>query len=165
MDVRAQLAARGITPNEVARIEVGVNASAAKLCRPIEERRRPATLQDAKYSIPWMAAFTLARGTVDLATLNDAALPATDIRALADKVDIVENLPDKPGHPPAQIRVHVDGAMIENAAVQSFEMDARQARAKFDACLAQADMQAQSAALYARLLALDTEPGAQFLFS
>lgn len=162
--LRAQLAAAGATPEAATRIEVGVNASAAKLCRPIDARRRPATLQDAKYSIPWMVAFTLARGTVDLATLNEGALAAQDIHALADRVEIVENLPDNPGHPPAEIRLHLGERVLQSPPAHSFGASAEEARRKFDACLAAAGRAAQAPALWRRLLALDAEPGAGFLY-
>ncbi len=162
--LRGQLIAAGHEIADIDRVEVGVNASAAKLCHPIGDRRRPATLQDAKYSIPWMAAFALERGLVQLDTLGDGALPDTAIHALADRVEIMENLPDKPGHPPAEIRVHVDGQVYASPPPSSFEMNAAQARAKFDACMAHAGMASQAQPLYARVMALDTESGAEFIY-
>jgi 2-methylcitrate dehydratase PrpD len=150
-----------------ARVEASVNASAAKLCRPLAQRRRPATLQDAKYSIPWMVAFTLVHGRVDLATLNDGALADPRVLDLAQRVQVVETLPDRPGHPPARIRVEAaDGrAWTSPQDVQVAPLDAAAAQRKFADCLAHAGMAAQEAdALWSRLLALDAERDVDFVF-
>lgn len=165
LDLCEQLKLAGKTLADAQRIEVGVNASAAKLCRPIEDRRRPDTLQDAKYSIPWMVAFTLARGAVNLATLNDSALSAQDIHALADRVEIVENLPDRPGHPPAEIRLHCGDRVLQNPPVDSFAISPQQAHGKFESCLAEAGTPQRAQALWTRLLALDAEPDLGFLYA
>lgn len=85
------------------RVTVAVNASAAKLCRPLEQRRVPTTLQDAKYSIPFMTAFALAHGRVDLETLGPGVMRDAAALDLAARIDIVETMPDRPGHPPAEI--------------------------------------------------------------
>lgn len=149
------------------RIEAAVNASAAKLCRPLEQRRRPATLQDAKYSIPWMIAFTLVHGRVDLATLNEATLADARVLELAQRVDVVENLPDRPGHPPARILVEAaDGrSWLSPQDVQVDGMDAPAAARKFADCLLHAGTPAQqAAALWSRLLALDAQADVGFLF-
>jgi 2-methylcitrate dehydratase PrpD len=102
--VAAALALReqlGGPPQE--RVTVAVNASAAKLCRPLAQRREPETLQDAKYSIPFVTAFALAHGRVDLASMGAEAMHDPAARELAARIDIIETLPDKPGHPPAEI--------------------------------------------------------------
>lgn len=154
---------------EPARIEAHVNASASKLCRPLPERRQPATLQDAKYSIPWMIAFSLVHGRVDLATLAEAALADERVRAVAQRVEVLETLPDRPGHPPARIRMQTaDGRTWESPAGIEAEvdgMDEAGARRKFDACLAHAGFApGPAAALWARLQALASEPHVDFLF-
>lgn len=154
---------------EPTRIEAHVNASAAKLCRPLAERRRPATLQDAKYSIPWMIAFTLVHGRVDLAGLGQAALADERVLAMAQQVEVLETLPDRPGHPPGRIRMQAaDGRAWESPHAierQVDGMDEDGARLKFDDCLAYAGFAPQhGAALWTRLLALVREPSVDFLF-
>jgi 2-methylcitrate dehydratase PrpD len=128
--VRAQL---GQTP--MGSVTVAVNASAARLCRPLEERRRPRTLQDAKYSIPFMIAFTLVHGKVDLESLNTGVLGDTAVLALADRIEIVESLPDKPGHPPAEISVHTGAGSIMSPKLGDLALSAADVREKFFACL------------------------------
>jgi len=150
------------------RVQADVNASAAKLCRPLAQRRRPATLQDAKYSIPWMIAFTLVHGRIALGTLDEAALADPRVLDLAQRVEVVENLPDRPGHPPARIRIETeDGRSLESPPeVQVPVLDAAGAARKFADCLAHAGTGGrQSAALWSRLLALDAEAQVDFLYA
>ena len=166
-DVRATMVAARAVAADVERVDVAVNPSAAKLCRPLEQRRRPDTLQDAKYSIPWMTAFTLTHGCVDLQTLGDHALPGVAVHALADRVHIHETLPDNPGHPPAEIRVTLkNGQVIASAPVGDVAIGAQQVREKFDACLAYAGhSEAQARALWSRLSALHEETDVGFVFA
>jgi 2-methylcitrate dehydratase PrpD len=160
------LAVRAVAA-DVERVDVAVNQSAAKLCRPSEQRRRPDTLQDAKYSIPWMTAFTLAHGRVDLQTLGDHALPDATVLTLADRVHIHETLPDNPGHPPAEVRITLkNGKVIASAPVGDIAIGAQRVRAKFDACLAHAGhSEAQARALWSRLSALHEEADVGFIFA
>jgi 2-methylcitrate dehydratase PrpD len=133
------------------RVTVAVNASAAKLCRPIEGRRVPETLQDAKYSIPFMTAFTLAHGRVDLAALGPDATRDPEALALAQRIDIVETMPDGPGHPPAEITAEGPQGPIVVRRTAAPVLDAAGVRAKFDDCLRQAGHEA--APVWPRLLA------------
>src|SRR5690606_6698661 len=84
-----------------ARITLAVNASAARLCRPLEQRRVPRTLQDAKYSIPFMTAYALVRGAPSLVTFDESVLSDADVLAVAARLGLDETLPDNPGHPQA----------------------------------------------------------------
>ncbi len=148
------------------RIEIHVNASAAKLCRPLAERRRPVTLQDAKYSIPWMTAFALVHGCVDLTTLSEAALTDERVLAVAQHVEVLETLPDRPGHPPARIRVQgPDGRWLESPPdVRVPSLDIAAARTKFNDCLAHAGQAPRAPQLWDRLLSLHSQPSIDFLF-
>jgi len=128
--VRVQLARAPVRA-----ISVAVNASAAKLCRPLAARRRPETLQDGKYSIPFMIAFTLVRGKVDLETLNSEALDDTAVLALAERVTIVESLPDKPGHPAAEITVETASASFHSPKNLDLQLPPAGVREKFLSCL------------------------------
>ncbi|GGG46035.1 hypothetical protein GCM10010964_36740 [Caldovatus sediminis] len=146
------------------RITVAVNASAARLCRPLDRRRRPQTLQDAKYSIPFMTAFALAHGRVDLATLGPRAMHDRAALDLAARVEIVETLPDGPGHPPAAITVETsDGPVtVRRATVPA--PDAEGVRAKVLDCLRHAGFAAEAPAIRDRLQArLVGGPAADFL--
>lgn len=165
--VATALAMRNAGTANPQRIEIHVNASAAKLCRPLAERRKPVTLQDAKYSIPWMTAFTLVHGRVDLASLSEAALADQRVLDVAQRVEVLETMPDRPGHPPARIRVQAqDGRWIESKPdVPVPTLDTEGAHAKFSDCLQHAGYSAKRGeALWAQLLSLPTLPSVDFLF-
>ncbi len=137
--VAAAFAVRdAVKADPIRRVVVKVNASAAKLCRPLEDRRRPETLQDAKYSIPFVTAFALAHGRVDLATLGPEAVHDAAALDLARRVEIDESLPDGPGHPPAVIVVTTDRGEVTSPVGRPPVPDEAAIRAKFEACLAHA---------------------------
>ncbi len=161
--LRKQL--RGAVDNEVQSIEVAVNASAAKLCHPLEQRRRPQTLQDAKYSVPYMTAFALTTDVIDLSTLNDGILADTKLQALADRITIHETLPDTPGHPPAEIVIKtVDGRTLEMRDKWKSMLPEEGVWRKFNACLEQAGVGRADQA-WQRLNALDGEKNITALLS
>lgn len=128
-------------------VRVAVNGSAAKLCQPLEQRRRPTTLQDAKYSIPFMTAFALAHGRVDLASLGPEVVRDEAALAIAERIEIAETLPDRPGHPPAEITAGNLTVRREAAPVWG----AAEVRGKVLDCLAHAGLGAQGATILAGL--------------
>lgn len=141
-------------PPRSGRITVAVNASAAKLCRPLEGRRVPDTLQDAKYSIPFMAAFTLAHGRVDLETLGPQVTRDAAALELAQRIDIAETMPDKPGHPPAEITAEGPEGPVTVRRTAAPVLDAAGVRAKFEDCLRQAGHGPAASATWDRLLGI-----------
>jgi len=159
LNLRAQL--RGA---RIERLSVAVNASAAKLCAPLADRRRPRTLQDAKYSVPYMTAFALVHGAVDLDQLQLEALADPAVLAMADAIAIAETLADRPGHPPAVIDAVTSDGRTLSASATHFDLDDAGVRAKFDSCLAHAGRTAQAEALWQRLADLDAQPDMAFLF-
>lgn len=151
--VRVQLAGR--RPD---RVVAEVNASAAKLCHPLEARRQPTTLQDAKYSIPFMTAFMLVHGRCDLGVLGADAFQDPAVRDLAARVDIIETLPDAPGHPPAVVHAEVDGVTLTGRFEGDLDLSPAALRAKFDACLTHAGIPADAAPLWNALMNLGEQP-------
>jgi len=147
---RERVAARPIT-----RVRVAVNATSAKLCRPLAERRRPTTLQDAKYSIPFVTAFALVHGRVTLDTLGMHALADPAVLALASRIDIEDRLPDTVGLPHAEIVVEVPGESILSAGPIDLRMSEARIREKFFDCLAHAGSGAEATRLWSALLAFD----------
>ncbi len=153
-------AAQGLRPDldmaTVERISVRVNRSTLKLCLPLEQRCRPATLQDAKYSIPFMVAFSLVHAKVDLLTLNDAALEDPGVLQMAQRVVIDTSGEDKPGLPHARITLQTRGPrkaeIVFDAPFEPQQPDAA-IRAKFDACLAYAGFSKPRAAAARKALA------------
>lgn len=118
-------------------VRLDVNASASKLCVPLDARVRPSTLQDAKYSIPFMTAHTLVHGAVDLDSTGEACLADRRVLELARRVTIHDGLPDGPGHPPAVVTVR-QGAITHRATADLSEVEANgtAAHAKLVQCFA-----------------------------
>jgi 2-methylcitrate dehydratase PrpD len=137
-----------------ARVRVAVNASAARLCRPLAQRRAPATLQDAKYSIPFMTAYALARGAPTLGGLAPNVLGDAQVLDMAGRIVLDESLPDNPGHPPAAL------ALLEGDSVlgdihfdpEDLRVDPPRAQAKFEDCLAHAGRSPQAASIWDQLM-------------
>jgi len=100
-----QLIGEGFDLAGIEEVRLDVNASAAKLCVPLEARIRPATLQDAKYSIPFMTAHALVHGCVDLDSTKEQCLADEVVLAVAALTSLRDGLPDGPGHPPARVTV------------------------------------------------------------
>lgn len=70
----------------VERIDVTVSPFFSVLCEPPEQKRRPKTAIDAKFSIPFTVAVALARGDVGLRDFSQDRLADPKLHALADKV-------------------------------------------------------------------------------
>jgi len=153
--VAAALAGRKRLGEELpARIRVAVNASAAKLCRPLPARRRPRTLQDARYSIPFMTAFALACGEPTLQSLSEASLDDEAVHRLVDRLEIEETLADRPGHPMAELRLSTarGNSIVECFHPDMLAMPAEAVQAKFRDCLRFAGVEADADALWQGLM-------------
>lgn len=140
--ISAALKAREATRalQDVQRVRVGVNASAARLCTPLVQRRVPTTLQDAKYSIPFMTAFTLVKGAPTLQNLNEAILQDEHVLVTAQRIEVEQTLPDNPGHPLATLDIQfVDGSFQHHEfSPDELRVDQAGVQEKFMTCLAYA---------------------------
>jgi 2-methylcitrate dehydratase PrpD len=133
-----------------ARVRVAVNASAGRLCRPLAQRRQPATLQDAKYSIPFMTAYALVHGAPTLDGLSQHALRDARVLDMARRIDLEDGLPDNPGHPQARLALVEQGRVVSEFRFQAHDLNVDETRAhsKFDDCLGQVDRQADASAIW-----------------
>jgi 2-methylcitrate dehydratase PrpD len=130
---------RKIAGRRIDRVRIAVNDRASFLCRPLEHRRRPQTLADAKYSIPYMVAFALVHGEVTLTTLVDESLTDQAVWEIADRLEIEVTLPDQRGLAPAEISVEfTDGSSVCARFSGRLDVDDDDLRAKFISCLAYA---------------------------
>ena len=77
---------QAIDVDRVERIDVTVSPFFAVLCEPPEQKRRPKTAIDAKFSIPFTIAVALGQGDVTLRDFSQKRLADPQLHALADKV-------------------------------------------------------------------------------
>jgi 2-methylcitrate dehydratase PrpD len=135
--VAATLRARPrVALDRVTRIVIDANRAAARLCRPLASRTRPVTLGDAKYSLPFMVAFTLVHGEPTLAGLTDASLADETVLGLTALIEVVETDTDSAGEPAARIAFTVAGREEIGAATGTPPMTPSEVRDKRTSCLA-----------------------------
>lgn len=75
-----------LEPDEIAQLVVHVGDYHALMCEPLEVRRAPTTLVDAKFSLPFLVAIAAVRRGMGLGDFTEAALGDERIRAVARKV-------------------------------------------------------------------------------
>lgn len=76
-----------IRPEEVDRIQVGVNQGAFNVvCDPLEPKRNPSSAAEALFSLPYTVACALVRGHVDLGDFSPEAINDREVGAIANKV-------------------------------------------------------------------------------
>jgi len=131
LEVRSQLA--GKSPGQVT---IDVNRSAGRLCEPLDERRLPRVMADAKYSVPFMVAFTLARGAPSLEGLADGVLDDPEILGIDARTDVRETFPDSAGCPRARVTVETASRSASSEVGSLKPMVDDEIRAKFAASLA-----------------------------
>ncbi|MFD4254382.1 MmgE/PrpD family protein [Amycolatopsis thermoflava] len=82
----------GLEPDQVTDILCRIHpTAAAAVCEPLEGKRRPRDLYDAKFSLPYVVGACLQRGRLTLAEFTDESLTDTAIHAIADRVRITDD--------------------------------------------------------------------------
>lgn len=134
--------------------------------------RYPNTVEAAKFSAPYLAAYSLVHGAPLLAAFTEQALQDEAVRAAAQKVSVTtyQEYADLLDQAPAKVTITLaDGRKIERAkyypsgSVKS-PMTAAQIKAKFDVCAAQAIDKAAAEQLYAMLSTLGAQPSLKRLW-
>lgn len=80
-----------LKPDDVEEVRVFVGDFHQRMSNPLEARRAPATLVDAKFSLPFCVALAISRGQVRVSDFTAAALQDPEVLALARKVVPVED--------------------------------------------------------------------------
>ncbi|MFN8682371.1 MmgE/PrpD family protein [Paracoccus sp. P2] len=76
-----------IPVEDISAVRVYVGSFAERMCKPVEARKRPATMMDAKFSLPFTIAVALSAGRMSIGDFAPTALQDPRILALADKVE------------------------------------------------------------------------------
>lgn len=85
------MAERQLDPEDIAELRVFVGDYHRLMCSPLDERRAPETLVDAKFSLPFLVALAGVHGSVKLTHFTDRGLRDQRVRRLAAKVVPVED--------------------------------------------------------------------------
>lgn len=86
IDAALQLRQEGLEAGAIDSIVIKIGPVNRMLCEPAEQKRRPMTAIDAKFSLPFVIGTALHHGRVDLDLFSDGALSDRHVLALADKV-------------------------------------------------------------------------------
>ncbi|SFB49567.1 2-methylcitrate dehydratase PrpD [Amycolatopsis marina] len=90
--VLALRSAAGFAAEDVEHIRCLIHpTAAAAVCEPLERKRRPHDLYDAKFSVPYVVGACLSRGKLTLAEFTDDSLDDPAIHKLADRVDVADD--------------------------------------------------------------------------
>lgn len=105
-----------LNAGDIEEIRAFVGDFSQRMCTPLDVRRAPATLVDAKFSLPFCVALAAVRGQIRIADFSAAALKNPEVLAMAQKVVPVEdsNLDWKFKLPDGRIEILTkDGRRIE----------------------------------------------------
>lgn len=78
-----------IRVEDIAAVRVYVGTFAERMCQPLAARKAPATMMDAKFSLPFTVAVALIAGKMDISDFATSALQDKHVLALADKVEAI----------------------------------------------------------------------------
>ena len=105
-----------LNAGDIEQIRVFVGDFHQRMCTPLDIRRAPATLVDAKFSLPFCVALAVARGQIRISDFSAAALKDPEVLAIARKIVPVEdkNLDWKEKIPDGRIEITTrDGRTLE----------------------------------------------------
>ena len=105
-----------IEPAQIAQIRVFVGDYHRLMCEPLQTRRAPTTLVEAKFSLPYLVAAAAARGSMRLAHFTPEALGDPAVLAMAQRLVPVDDasLDWKRELPPGRVEIVLhDGRRFE----------------------------------------------------
>jgi 2-methylcitrate dehydratase PrpD len=151
-----------VKPDDIAHVDVAITKFAA---RRITDRY-PQTVEAAKFSAPYLAAYTLIHGAPMLDAFREQALHDQAVRAAARKVavSIYQEHAELLDGSPAKVTVTLnDGRQIERSRFyptgsRQAPMTSAQIKAKFDVCATQAVDKPTAEKIYTTLSTLGEQP-------
>lgn len=85
------MAANGLSAADVAEFRLHVGPYHDLMSQPLEERRAPATLADAKFSLPFLVGLAAVRGGISLTDFTADGLRDPEVLAAARKISLVQD--------------------------------------------------------------------------
>lgn len=78
-----------IEVEDIETVRVYVGDFAKRMTAPLDQRKKPQTMMDAKFSLPFTVALALVKGKISISDFSTDALKDVQVLALADKVEPV----------------------------------------------------------------------------
>ncbi len=83
--------ANDLAPNDIAEIKLHVGDYHDLMCQPLVERTRPATLADAKFSLPFLVAIAVVRRGMSVGDFTQHGLVDAQILQTAQKISLLQD--------------------------------------------------------------------------
>ena len=153
-------AAHGFHWRDVARIDADVGSVQRMLIEPLDNKRRPATAIDAKFSIPFALGLAITKNRVALLDFDERALADAEILAVAARVHPVSRSDwDRRRASSGALRIMIEGGGVLEGEIHapkghpSNPMFESELVGKFLQCLtAGPQLDAETAAIFARAI-------------
>lgn len=85
------IAENGLAPDDIAEIKLHVGNYHDLMCQPLAERRAPATLADAKFSLPYLVSVAVARHGMSIGDFSEAGLRDPVVLDVGNKISLVSD--------------------------------------------------------------------------
>lgn len=97
----------GLTPEDIAEVKLHVGDYHLLMSVPLAERQAPATLADAKFSLPFLVAVAIVRGGMTVRDFTEAGLKDSAVLSLARRMSLVPDasLDWKREMPPGRVEI------------------------------------------------------------
>ncbi|QLH13024.1 MmgE/PrpD family protein [Paracoccus pantotrophus] len=101
------MAENGLKTGDIARVVLHVGDYHDLMCQPLDERRAPATLADAKFSLPFLVSVAIVRGGMSVTDFSQAGLADPDVLAVGRKISLLADpaLDWKLDLPPGRVEI------------------------------------------------------------
>lgn len=105
--LRAQIAADGLSPSDISHVHGRLAEPGLSLVtQPLNRKKAPASSHEARFSLPFVVAWSLVHGTLGVESFTDEALSDVRVLDLAARTSTAEDpLSDYPLHNPADLRL------------------------------------------------------------
>ena len=77
--------------DDIAEVHLHVGDYHSLMCEPLEDRRAPVTLADAKFSLPFLVATAIVRKGMSVTDFSERALRDDDVQNVAHKIHLVQD--------------------------------------------------------------------------
>ena len=77
--------------DEIAEVRLHVGDYHDLMCQPLQERRAPATLADAKFSLPFLVSIAIVRHGMSVSDFSDAGLKDAEVLGIGSRTSLIRD--------------------------------------------------------------------------